>query len=304
MKIVVFGCGTIAKRVTKGIKCVKELELYGFASKNIEKAKEYASLFDAPTFGNYERYLNDEDVKIIYIATYNPSHYELIKACLLKHKNVICEKPMLSSSIKVDELFKLAKDNNVLLMEAMKSLFLPLTFKIKEIVDSNILGDIKYASASFVRAETFDNSTHWIGDKETGGCLKDIGGYCASELNYLFGNPLESYAIKDDNPPRSAEVCIKYPNNILGHILVSNKIDGDSSLLIIGEKGYLKADNFWKESKAYYVIDNKKIEIKEELIDDFYYEINHFYNLVKEGKLESDIVSKDVINNILKITTL
>lgn len=304
MKTVIFGCGTITPRIAKGFSYVSNNELVGFAARDINRAKDYADRFNAPLFGTYENFLNNKDIDAVYIATYNINHYDLIKSCLKHGKHVICEKPMLSSIEENEELFKLAKDNNLLLMEAMKAVFLPINIKVKQMLKDKVIGDVKYIEASFIRGPKIEDG-HWIYDLKTGGALKDVGSYCAAILNFMMDTEPNIIYTKKNNTETQAdttsEVFIKY-NDIDAHVIVSNEISGDSSLNIYGTNGYIKIPEFWKVGKGYCVVDKQKYELDEEIVNDFYYEIQHFTDLINSHIYESPIMSKDASNSILKIT--
>lgn len=163
---------------------------------------------------------------------------------------------MLSSIEKNNEMFDLAKENNVLLMEAMKAVFLPINIKIKQMLDEKIIGNIVDIRASFIRGETFDPS-HWINDVEAGGALKDVGSYCAGIMNYLIGkNPRILSRITNASENKSdtiANVEIDY-EGIPGHLSAFNSLTGDTSLEITGTRGMIKVDNFWKTGVGYYLL--------------------------------------------------
>lgn len=304
MKTVIFGCGKIAKRIAKGFEYVEGNELVGFASRDLDKAKAYAEEFNKPLYGNYDYFLNNKDIDAIYLATYNINHYELIKTCLEHHKHVICEKPMLSNIEENDELFKLAKDNNLLLMEAMKAVFLPINIKVKQMIKDQIIGEVKYIEASFIRGPRHPEN-HWIYDLKTGGALKDLGSYCAAIMNFLTDSKPNVIYSKNNKTQTLAdtiaEVNIDY-DGISGHLLVSNEITGDSSLNIYGTKGYIKVPNFWKVGKGYYVVNDERYELNEEMKNDFYYELQHFTDLINSNIYESPVMSYQASNNILIIT--
>ena len=304
MKTVIFGCGKIAKRIAKGFEYVANNELVGFASRDVEKAKAYAKEFNKPLYGNYDDFLNNDDIDAIYLATYNLNHYEIIKTCLEHHKHVICEKPMLSSIEENEELFTIAKNNNLLLMEAMKAVFLPINIKIKQMINDGVIGEVKYLEASFVRGPRHPED-HWIYDLKTGGALKDLGSYCAAIMNFLTDRkPNVVYKMSNKTQTLAdtiAEVNIDY-DGISGHLLVSNEITGDSSLNIYGTKGYIKVPEFWKVGKGYYVINGERFELNEEMKNDFYYELQHFTDLINANTYESPVMSESASNNILLIT--
>lgn len=304
MKIVIFGCGKIAHRIAKSCKLVENLELVGFASKDINKAKEYASVYDCKEYGDYDYFLNSDLCDAVYVATYNPSHYDLVKNCLEHKKSVICEKPMFSSVLENEEMFKIAKDNNVTLMEAMKAVFLPINIKIKEMLKEKAIGEVKEIYTSFIRPSKFDE-THWIYDLKTGGATKDIGSYCAAEMNFLLDTLPVVTSFKTNATNKLAdtigEVEVKY-GNVNGHLKVSNVLDGESALIVLGTKGKIYVENFWKAKEGYIEVDGIRKDINEELISDFYYELKHFAYLVDNHILESPIMTKEASNNILLVT--
>ena len=303
MKLVIFGCGTIANRIAKSCRLVEDLELVGFASKDVDKALKYCELYNCKSFGDYDYFLNS-DVDAVYIATYNDSHYELIKKCLENKKHVICEKPMLSSSVKTKEMFELARKNNVLLMEALKSVFLPIIIKVKKMVDEKQVGDIKQIYTSFMRCG-HHGEDHWINNLETGGALKDLGSYCVGTMNYIMGYPgvlINKQTDKTDTRADTTAYCDLDYKGIKGRLSVSNSKDGDTTLIVYGSKGFIRVDNFWKESKGYYEIDGIRYEINEELISDFYYELKHFKYLVENNIYESSIMSEKASLDILSVT--
>lgn len=299
----IFGCGTIANRIAASCRAVDNIELIGFASKDIEKAKVYAERYDADEYGDYDHFLNS-DIDGIYIATHNPSHYELIEKCLKHHKNVICEKPMLHSIETNRKMFSLARNNGVLLMEALKSVFLPINHKVKTMIQDGTIGDIIEASASFMRNGNHPDE-HWINQPETGGALKDLGSYCVGTLNYLFDCVPEIISIEKDSTDIKADTTAHLKldyNGVKAMIDVSNSLDGRTDLTITGSKGHIFVDNFWKAGRGYYRIGEDRYDLNEEFISDFYYELKHFASLVENNIKESDIMSEKASENILAVT--
>ena len=302
MKLVIFGCGKIAHRIAKGALLADNCELVGFASRDVEKAKEYSQQYGCKKYGDYNYFFNS-DVDAIYLATYTPGHYELIKECLNHHKHVICEKPMVNTIEKNDELFELAKTNGVLLMEAMKAVFLPINQKIKQMINDGVIGEVQYIEASYAKGSDF-RPEHWINDLQCGGALRDLGSYCAGIMNFLMDKkPVITYKKTDrgEIADRFAEVCVDY-DGISGHIVASNSVTTTSALTVSGTKGVIYVPDFWKASKGYCYIDGQRTELNEEMLSDFYYEIRHFAELVDNKKLASPIMSKEASDNILIIT--
>lgn len=299
----IFGCGNIANRIARSCKLVDEIDLVGFASKDIEKARRYAETYGCRDYGDYDHFLNS-DVDAVYIATYNLSHHELIERCIRHRKNVICEKPMLFSVEENRELFSYARENDVLLMEALKSVFLPLINKIKTMIDNGDLGKIRYISAGFMRNGSHGKD-HWIHIPGTGGALKDLGSYCIGTMNFLMDREPEIVSIETDAVAGRSDTTA-YADLLYGDVqaraMMSNSLDGDNRLYIEGERGYIEVNDYWKTGKGICVIDGDKKELNEELISDFYYELKHFASLCDQGIKESPVMSELASERILKVT--
>ena len=303
MKLVIFGCGKIANRIARSCLLVKEIDLVGFASKDPEKAKAYSETYGCRDCGDYDHFL-DSDVDAVYIAVYNPGHYDLIRRCLTRRKHVICEKPMLFSLEQNKEMFSLAKENGVILMEALKSVFLPLNIRIREMIREERIGKIREIYASFMRNGSHGGD-HWISDPVCGGALSDLGSYCIGTMNFLMDKQPRLLSLESDRSGEKADstayVEVDY-DGVKGRAAVSNSRDGDMTLIVTGERGFIRADDFWKSGEGFYELDGERFAIHEELISDFYYELKHFADLVDQGKKISDVMDKRASDLILKIT--
>jgi predicted dehydrogenase len=95
----------------------------------------------------YEHMLNGANVDAVVVATSVQLHYPMAKASLLAGKHTFIEKPMASSSKECEELIAIAQKKGLVLMVGHTFLFSPAVRKLKEIVDSGDIGDIRYISA-------------------------------------------------------------------------------------------------------------------------------------------------------------
>jgi len=96
---------------------------------------------------NYDHMLNGVGLGAVIIATSVKSHFPMARASLLSGKHTFIEKPMASSSRECEELIDIARGKGLVLMTGHTFLYSPAVRKIKEIVDSGDLGDIRYISA-------------------------------------------------------------------------------------------------------------------------------------------------------------
>jgi predicted dehydrogenase len=96
---------------------------------------------------DYEHVLNGVELDAVVIATSVKSHYPMAKASLLAGKHTFIEKPMASSSEQCEELIEIARKNGLVLMVGHTFLYSPAVRKIREIVASGDVGEIRYICA-------------------------------------------------------------------------------------------------------------------------------------------------------------
>ncbi|QRV74261.1 oxidoreductase family, NAD-binding rossmann fold protein [Ceratobasidium sp. AG-Ba] len=154
-------------------------------SRDVAKAQEFIdknapSRPDIKAYGSYEEVVTDKNVDAVYIGTPHTHHYTCTALALRAKKHVLCEKPFTSNAAELKSLIEIAKENNVFLMEAMWTRFLPVAKAIKSLVDSGELGDVKVLHADLAGDFKLDSipKTHRILDpKLGGGALLDLGPY-------------------------------------------------------------------------------------------------------------------------------
>lgn len=137
--------------------------------------------------------LADPDVDAVYIASPNAIHGGQVRQALEAGKHVLCEKPMVLTADEAAQLFALAQERGVVLMEALRSAFDPGMALVKELLPQ--LGRLRRASLRYIqRSSRYDKVL--AGDHVAvfdtangGGALYDLGVYTISPLVDLFGEP-------------------------------------------------------------------------------------------------------------------
>lgn len=120
----------IVPRFVSGLRESAQAEVRGIASRRLENAQKMSKELAIPVaYGSYEELCKDETIDIIYIPTYNQGHYSAAKLALSQGKPVLLEKPFTLNAAEAEELFAIAQEQGVFLMEAQKSVFLPITQK-------------------------------------------------------------------------------------------------------------------------------------------------------------------------------
>ena len=84
----ILGPGKIAGVVANAIKDVKEINKYAVASRDLERAKKFASTHNYQiAYGSYEEMLADDNIDLVYIATPHAFHYEHMLLCIKYKKD-------------------------------------------------------------------------------------------------------------------------------------------------------------------------------------------------------------------------
>lgn len=197
MKVGIIGAGMIVHDFLNFAHEVEGMELVALCATPSEEEKiiEMCKEHNIPKhYVDIDQMLDDKDVEVAYVAVPNHLHYTMAKKAMEKGKDVICEKPFTSNSKELEELINIAKEKNVILIEAVSTQYLPNTLKIKETLKD--LGNIKIVSANYSqyssRYDAFKdgNIMPAFNPEMSGGALMDLNIYNINFVVALFGKPL------------------------------------------------------------------------------------------------------------------
>ncbi len=292
MKIGILGAGRIAATLAETMNKMPEVECYGVASRNLEKAEVFAKDHGFQyAFGSYEDMLADQNVELIYIATPHSHHYQHIKMCLDAGKHVLCEKSFTVNERQAAEVFRMAKEKNLLLAEAIWTRYMPSRKIIDDLLAEKVVGDVKKMTA---------NLNYPLLDKErivkpelAGGALLDVGIYPLNFAYMHFGD-----AVKEmHSAAQMTDAGVDGENGMLllyedGRMAVLNSgIHGksDSQGVFYGSKGCMIVENI-NNPEAIKIYDTERNLVREvkvpEQISGYEYEIIETISCIKKGKLE------------------
>jgi predicted dehydrogenase len=162
-------------------------ELVAVASRSKEKAQDYASEWDIPqAYGSYQAMLDDPEIDVVYNSLPNSLHTEWTVKALKAGKHVLCEKPLATTIEEVDEMRAAAKETGNHLAEAFMYRHHPQTIKVKELVDSGILGEVRLVIGDFTFSIKSEEDVRLNPDLG-GGSIWDIGCYPISYTRYIMG---------------------------------------------------------------------------------------------------------------------
>jgi predicted dehydrogenase len=259
----IIGPGRIAQKFAAALQLVPNAVLHAVASRDKEKARQFAHSYNAAHFyDSYEALANNEKIDAVYIATPHTFHHAHVLLCLQKKKAVLCEKPMSVNFRSTAEMVLAARENNVFLMEAMWSRFLPIIEKTLQLVNDGTVGDLKYISADFGFMAPFDPASRLYDIKLGGGSLLDVGVYPLFLVLLLLGQPDEIKAfsqLASTGADETTSAILYYKKGIMAHILSSIAAPTPIAAEITGTKGTIFLDRPWYKGSAIRVRKNDTI---------------------------------------------
>ena len=147
IKTGVVGCGYWGPNLIRNLRLSPDCDLKLICDTDERRLDHMRRLHpDVATTTRFDDLLND-DVEAVAIATPVRLHHEMAKACLKAGKHVFVEKPMTRTEVEAEELVALAERQKLTLMVGHTFLFSPAVRRMKEIIDSGDIGDIRYISA-------------------------------------------------------------------------------------------------------------------------------------------------------------
>lgn len=186
----IIGLGNIANKFANDLVLIPNANLYGVASRSIIKAKEFANKYNVPNYyDSYNELVENKNIDIVYIATPHSFHFSNTMMALNKKKGVLCEKPICINSNQLTLLSKKALENNIFLMEAKWTRFLPSFNKVLELIASGTIGKVKAVKADFGYSFPYDESHRLYNPRLGGGSLLDIGIYPVFLALVILGIP-------------------------------------------------------------------------------------------------------------------
>lgn len=147
-RVGVIGCGYWGPNLIRNFNALAGCHLRAVFDKSLEQLDRMKRLYpDVEIVTELDQLLSPDFVDAVIVATPVKHHYALAKASLLAGKHTFIEKPMASSVAECGELVEIADRKGLILMVGHTFLYSAAVRKIREIVRSGDIGDIRYINA-------------------------------------------------------------------------------------------------------------------------------------------------------------
>lgn len=185
------GCGVIAHQLAEAMKA-QGTTLYSVANRTKAKAEQFAAQYGIEkVYDTIEEVFEDENVDVIYISTPHNTHLPYLKQALAAGKHVLCEKSITLNSKELAEAAALAKENHVILAEAMTIYHMPIYKELQKRIQAGEFGPLKLIQMNFGSYKEYDMENRFFNRHLAGGAMLDIGVYALSFVRYFMSSKPE-----------------------------------------------------------------------------------------------------------------
>ncbi len=307
MKLGLIGTSGIVKQLVDNVVVDNNFILECVYSRKDETGKTFAQ---ENNINHYTTNLDEmiQMVDCVYVASPNAVHFEQARKVIINKKHILIEKPMTTTYNQTKELYDLAQEHNVFIMEAMAPLANPLMIRLKQELHDQTITNISMTLMQQSRHyQALINGEYvTVFDKKMGGgAVYDLGVYPVYCLLYLVGVPNSYQVIRhtmDERADLTATIICEY-DDFSATINIS-KISFSDNLNTISCLD--KTFNFDSTTTLKKLVcrDPKGGCVWQEEIthdDRLVYELRHFYDLIKQRALSSEIYTKQLALEVIKI---
>lgn len=256
----IIGCGNVTEvKSGPAFQKIKGSVLVAVMRRNRERARDYALRHDVPRwYDEADKLIQDPAVDAVYVATPPSSHAEYVIKVAEAGKPVYVEKPMALNYKECEAMIQACEKAGVPLFVAYYRRSLPAFLKIKELVESGSIGEVRFVRVALYwppeENEKDPENLHWhvLPDISGGGRFVDLGSHQLDVLDYVFGPVISAQGQAANHAhlyPAEDIVCasFRFESGVLGSgvwcFTVSEKYKTDRTE-IIGSQGKITFSSF------------------------------------------------------------
>ena len=240
----ILGCGRVSQRFPSEANVVSGINVKAAYDINKEASDAYSTRYGG--ISSYQDLDNFYDsVDAVYVATPHLSHYNNIKDAIIRRKHILCETPMVLDGEQAKELYQMAEQQGVILMEANKTAHSPAFNHLMVLVKSGLIGEVVDIEASL--SQLLDKKGREFDPKQAGGALYEQGSYPLLPIFKLMGikyDKLDIYSRMENGVDIYTRGVFRYPNATCS-FKVGLGVKTEGNLVISGTKGYAYVPAPW-----------------------------------------------------------
>ncbi len=265
LRIGMIGCGRVAERFVKEAGHVRSVQMPCVYHPDPERSRTLGGFLERHTSAVKVRTLDKlfDQTDAVYIASPHETHYAYARAALMADRHVLCEKPLCFSRREAEELFAIAEERGLVLMEAIKTAYCPGFVNLCGVAESGYIGEIVDVQACLTRY-TSPEVREWT-DQKYGGSFTEFGSYLMLPVVKLFGTEGLKWSFFSVNGETGVDAYtsvqfLKDGKAAQGRCGIGVKSEGE--LIISGTKGYIIAEAPWWKT-GYFEIRREDPSVRE-----------------------------------------
>lgn len=296
IRVGIIGAGWIAHKMAQALAPLKEAEVYAIASRSEEKAKEFAETYGiAKAYGSYEAMVSDTEVDLVYIATPHSHHYAHARLALEHNKPVLVEKAFTANAREAKELLDMARERGVFITEAIWTRYMPLSHKVKELMESGVIGEPRILTATL--CYMMENKERIVRPDLCGGALLDLGVYVLNFARMYFGTDIARTVTNCHLGPTGMDmmesISLSYADGKMANLQAGCLTLNDRQGIICGVDGYIRVDNvncpeLIEVYRNYELVE--RIERPADMVNGYEYQVLECKRCLEQGLLESPMM--------------
>lgn len=296
----ILATGGIAHAFTSDLRTAG-LTVSAVGSRRPEASREFAAQFKIPhAHGSYEELVADPDVDIVYVATPHPMHADNAVLALEAGKHVLVEKPFTLTGAEAERVREVARARGLLAMEAMWTRYLPHMVRIREIVRSGSLGEVRAVFADHTQRISSDPGHRLNALALGGGSLLDLGIYPVSFAWDILGAPVTVTArgrLGETGADNEVATIFTHADGAISTSVSTSRAVGPNTAHILGTDARIDIDRVWYTPTSFRVAAPDGTVLEEYRSDiqgrGMQYQALAAERLLAEGKTDSDLLPLD-----------
>ena len=305
----VLGTGVVANEMAASLKKAGKT-FYAVGNRTHSKAIDFAEKHGiGKVYDDFHEMFHDENVDIIYITTPHNTHIEFMKEALANGKHLLVEKSITLNSEELDEAIRIANEEQVVLAEAMTIFHMPIYKKLKALIDSGAMGELRMIQMNFGSYKEYDMENRFFNKNLAGGALLDIGVYAISFARWFMSEKPNQVVSQVKYAPtgvdEQAGILMMNEKQEMVTIALTLHSKQPKRGMISCDKGYIELMEYPRGQKAVitYTETGEQELIEEGRTEDaLYYEMLDMEAAVKGNKEVTHLnLTKDVMDIMTEI---
>lgn len=305
-KVGIIGAGWIAEKMAAALAPLDDYCVHAIASRSIDKAKSFAeSRGVEKAYGSYEEMVADKDVDLVYIATPHSHHFPHAMLAVNAGKPVLVEKAFTANAAQAEELIAAARAKGLFITEAIWTRYMPLSHKIREIMEGGMIGKPRLLTATLSYMMEFKERI--LRPDLCGGALLDLGVYALNFARMYFGKDIVKTVSNCHVGPTGVDlqecISLSFADGKMANLQAGTLCLNDRQGIINGTEGYIRVDNIncpeVVEVYRNYELVERYVK-PDDMVNGYEYQVVECRRCIEEGLVESPMMPHEETISIMK----